>query len=314
LVYIRNKKVKGLDYGYLVQSKWDHENNTSKQVTIKYLGKTSDINPEDIPAEYRNDPKIIAFISTFGNTHKEKEKVIPKLQNEIFELCMQCNTDGLVNTYKEYSKLFNLVEFYDKLLKPVLYKIGDLWKQGKLDVATEHASTNTINSFVKVIEEQVSHKINTTTNVRTSICKIMICTPEGELHNVSCNLIESLLVSRGYKVYNISPSVPADSVITYIENIEPDIILISVTNRDNIKAAERLIKQIVLRFDNDDNQDNNKDNNKHNKIPIVVGGLAFSDYPENYLKEDEMVLMMQNASFEEIIKLIDFSTAKKTIR
>ena len=137
----------------------------------------------------------------------------------------------------------------------------------------------------------------------------MICTPEGELHNVSCNLIESLLVSRGYKVYNISPSVPADSVITCIENIEPDIILISVTNRDNIKAAERLIKQIVLRFDNDDNQDNNK----HNKIPIVVGGLAFSDYPENYLK-DEMVLMMQNASFEEIIKLIDFSTAKKTIR
>lgn len=310
MVYIRNKKVKGLDYGYLVQSKWDHKNNTSKQVTIKYLGKTSDINPEDIPAEYRNDPKIIAFISTFGNAHKEKEKVIPKLQNEIFELCMQCNTDGLVNTYKEYSKLFNLVEFYDKLLKPVLYKIGDLWKQGKLDVATEHASTNTINSFVKVIEEQVSHKINTTTNVRTSICKIMICTPEGELHNVSCNLIESLLVSRGYKVYNISPSVPADSVITYIENIEPDIILISVTNRDNIKAAERLIKQIVLRFDNDDNQDNNK----HNKIPIVVGGLAFSDYPENYLKEDEMVLMMQNASFEEIIKLIDFSTAKKTIR
>ena len=83
-----------------------------------------------------------------------------------------------------------------------------------------------------------------------------------------------------------------------------------MTNRDNIKAAERLIKQIVLRFDNDDNQDNNK----HNKIPIVVGGLAFSDYPENYLKEDEMVLMMQNASFEEIIKLIDFSTAKKTIR
>jgi hypothetical protein len=121
---------------------------------------------------------------------------------------LQCNTDGLVNTYKEYSKLFNLVEFYDKLVKPVLYKIGDLWKQGKLDVATKHASTNTINSFVKVIEEQVSHKINTRTNVakslsRSSICKIMICTPEGELHNVSCNMIESLLASRRYKVYNI---------------------------------------------------------------------------------------------------------------
>lgn len=112
-----------------------HNNNTSKQVTIKYFGKTSDINLE--ADEYRNDPKIIAFISAYAYAHKEKEKLIPKLQKEIFELCKKCNTDRLVNTYKEYSKLFNLVELYDKLLKPVLCKIGNLWKQGKLNVATE---------------------------------------------------------------------------------------------------------------------------------------------------------------------------------
>ena len=81
--------------------------------------------------------KIIAFISAYAYAHKEKEKLIPKLQKEIFELCKKCNTDRLVNTYKEYSKLFNLVELYDKLLKPVLCKIGNLWKQGKLNVATE---------------------------------------------------------------------------------------------------------------------------------------------------------------------------------
>lgn len=308
MVYIRNKKVKGLNYAYLVESKWDHKNNTSKQVTLKYLGKTSGIKPEDIPYEYRNDPKIIAFISAYGYANKEKEDLLPKLQKEIFELCVLYNVDGLVNIYKEYSKLFNLFDFYDKLLKPVLYKIGDLWEQGKLDIATEHTCTNTVNSFVKVIQEQLCHKIMTTTknvpkSLHSSRYKIMICTPEGELHNVSCNMIESLLVSRGYKVYNISPSVPADSIIKYIHNIELDIILISVTNSDNVKVAERLIKQILLKFD------------KNNKIPIIVGGLAFSDYlgikPENYLSlKGQEIILMQKASFQEIIKLIDFSISR----
>ena len=62
MVYIRNKKVKGIDYAYLVQSKWDSVNNTSKQVTLKYLGKTSNLSIEDIPDQYKNNPTIVEFV------------------------------------------------------------------------------------------------------------------------------------------------------------------------------------------------------------------------------------------------------------
>ena len=58
--------------------------------------------------------------------------------------------------------------------------------------------------------------------------------------------------------------------------------------------AERLIKQIPLKFD------------KHNKIPIIVGGLAFSDYlcsePKNYLSlKGQEIILMQKVSFQDII-------------
>jgi len=43
MVYIRSKKVKGIDYAYLVKSVWNKRKNTSNQQTIKYLGKASDI-------------------------------------------------------------------------------------------------------------------------------------------------------------------------------------------------------------------------------------------------------------------------------
>ena len=73
MVYIRNKKVKGIDYAYLVQSVWDPKRNISRQSTIKYLGKASEVTIQDIPEEYRNDTKILAFVSAFSSI-KKKEK------------------------------------------------------------------------------------------------------------------------------------------------------------------------------------------------------------------------------------------------
>ena len=78
MVYIRNKKVKGIDYAYLVQSIWDHRKNMSRQQTIKYLGKASDVAIEDIPEQYRSESKILTFISAFSSNQEEKKMLILK--------------------------------------------------------------------------------------------------------------------------------------------------------------------------------------------------------------------------------------------
>jgi methanogenic corrinoid protein MtbC1 len=54
----------------------------------------------------------------------------------------------------------------------------------------------------------------------------------------------SLLLKRGFKVYNISTSIPADYIIDYICDLQLDIIFISITLVENIGSAERLIQQI----------------------------------------------------------------------
>jgi len=58
MVYIRAKKIKSDQYLYLVKSVWDAKKNTSKQEIVKYLGKSSDVVNDDLPIDYRNDPKI----------------------------------------------------------------------------------------------------------------------------------------------------------------------------------------------------------------------------------------------------------------
>ena len=242
MVYIRSKKVKGIDYAYLVKSVWNKRKNTSNQQTIKYLGKASDIKIYDIPKEYNNDPKILAFISSYSKDRQQKDSLITKIREEIFKLLVECDVKGLIRIYEKYRRLIELSSFYDKLLKPVMYSIGDLWEQGKLDVATEHVCSNVTNNLIRSINERTD---KAKLNFRN---KILICTPEGELHNLACNMIESLLLTKGFQIYNISPSVPLDSIIRYVKNVRPDIILISVTLEENISVAERLINEIRSKF------------------------------------------------------------------
>src|SRR5918994_522434 len=290
MVYIRNKKVKGIDYAYLVQSVWDPKRNTSRQQTIKYLGKVSQVTIEDIPEEYRNDPKILTFISAFSSFREEKNILISRIREEMFLLLTDCNIGALTSLYEKYSKLFSLTEFYDTLFKPVMYRIGDLWEQGKLDVATEHASTNTAISLIKLITECITTK--TKTHRISSQYKAVICTPDGELHGLACNMIESLLLSKGFKVYNISTSIPTEYIVDYMRDLQPDIVFISITLAENIKPADRLIQQIHLKY--------------NNRLPVVVGGSAFNKIDKN--QESRInAFFMKSASFDDIMKLLKAS-------
>ena len=287
MVYIRNKQVKGINYAYLVQSVWDSHRNMSRQKIIKYLGNASQVTIEDIPEDYRSDSKILAFISAFSSYQEKNKILVSKIQEEMFTFLTDCNIGGLIELYEKYSKLFGLTEFYDRLLKPVMYRIGELWEQQKLDVATEHASTNTAISLIKVINERITARIRMSGISFQN--KTVICTPDGELHGLACNMIESLLLSKGFKVYNISTSIPTEYIMDFMHDLQPDIIFISITLAENIKPAERLIQKIHQKY--------------NNRLPVVVGGSAFNRIDQN--QESRInAFLMKNASFDDIMDLV----------
>jgi methanogenic corrinoid protein MtbC1 len=221
----------------------------------------------------------------------------------MFALLNDCNLNGIVDVYEKSSRLFGLTEFYDKLLKPVMYRIGDLWQKGQLDVATEHARTNTAIGLIKIINEQIitartkmTQQSSSSSFSSSSQYKAVICTPDGELHGLACNMIESLLLNKGFKVYNISTSIPTDEGIQYIRDVQPDIIFISITLAENIRSAERLIEQIHAKY--------------NNKLPVVVGGSAYNKV-EHYQNGTINAFLMKDASFHEIMNLINTSIISK---
>jgi cobalamin-dependent methionine synthase I len=119
---------------------------------------------------------------------------------------------------------------------------------------------------------------------------IFICTPNGEQHNLACNIMESVLIYKGYKVYNASPSLPADSVINSLKNFIPDAILISITLTDHLQTTRNLIRKIRAQLP---------------YLPIFVGGIAIN-HPNNSPE--------YNTAYTYVIKDMVLADAIKLIR
>ena len=159
MVYIRIKKVKNINYAYLVESKWNKEKRTSQQITRQYLGPLAQININKIPEEYRNESTIIKFLDSHDLNFEKSNELNKSLQDTLFEKLKNYELDDLINIYNEYTKsVYSLLDFYEKILIPVLYKIGDQWAKGEIDVATEHVCSNAAITLIDLINLQNLNK------------------------------------------------------------------------------------------------------------------------------------------------------------
>jgi methanogenic corrinoid protein MtbC1 len=232
---------------------------------------------DDIPLDYRNDPKILAVLASHNPKDiTKREESTKKSKQALYKKLTDGDIQSSVKIYEEYIKNFDPADFFDKILRPVMYKIGEDWADNTISIATEHVASNVAQTLVKIIMDKVSGSANKK--------KILVCVPLGEEHHLGCDVLETYLSIKGFKVYNIGTSIPTESILSFIEYNKPDIVLVSITLEDNISAGQRLVKKIKDQY----------------SIPILVGGFAFQS--EKTHKFNAKVI--QDVNLDEIPKII----------
>ena len=68
------------------------------------------------------------------HSNKEKEIRLYNVKEQIYKLLIDCDLNGFVSIYEKYSRLFGLDDLW-KATKTCYIDIGDLWAQGKIDIA-----------------------------------------------------------------------------------------------------------------------------------------------------------------------------------
>lgn len=248
MVYLRIKKGRDSEYIYLVKSVWDSKKRTSRQVIIKYLGRSDLVSEDDIPPEYKDKINISKILSARKNESYDDytERLYNTLTGGDLGGSMAIYNKAIVQWRK-----FDI--FFERVLRPVLYNIGQRWADGILDIATEHIASNTVQSMIRIIQSRSRRKPN---NI-----SVMLCMPVGEEHKIPCDILETFLISRGYTVYNLG-SMPATDLLRYIHRNTPDIVFITASLQDSVKPARNISMKITEQFG----------------IPSILGGYAFSEY------------------------------------
>ncbi|HJS65740.1 MAG TPA: MerR family transcriptional regulator [Nitrospiraceae bacterium] len=124
-------------------------------------------------------------------------------------------------------------EAVHRILLPLQRRVGELWHEGRLNVAVEHYVT-------KIIQQKLFSVMNQLP-VNEFGPRILIACPEGETHEIGAQAVAYIAAARGCHVYYLGPDLPSSDLVTFCETIKPDLVLLSLTD---IKPEAVMLQQL----------------------------------------------------------------------
>ena len=96
------------------------------------------------------------------------------------------------------------VGLMQKVIAPLLDRIGELWRSGDLPVAHEHMASSAIRSALGAMREGF--------DLPDSSARIVVTTPTGQLHEFGALLAGHAAGSEGWRVTYLGPNLPAAEI------------------------------------------------------------------------------------------------------
>lgn len=128
-------------------------------------------------------------------------------------------------------------EAVQRILLPLQRRVGDLWHEGKLNVAVEHYVT-------KLIQQKLFSVMNQLP-IHEAGPHVVVACPEGESHEVGAQAAAYLAAVRGCHVYYLGPNLPIAELAAFCERVKPDLVLLSLTGIASQEAASGLLEELA---------------------------------------------------------------------
>lgn len=175
-------------------------------------------------------------------------------------------------------------DIYEKIIKKSLYNIGALWESGKISVASEHLASAIVES---ILNEMYSGIISKTKNNKT----VIVASVENEAHQIGIKMVADIFEMHGWNALFLGANVPIKDLISFMENIKPDIIALSMSIYFHIPTLESTIKFIT---------------DINPSMKILVGGQGFrSGGKEMLMKYSNVYYLNDLYNLELFIKKYD---------
>ncbi|MFS0781034.1 B12-binding domain-containing protein [Bacillus sp. 1P06AnD] len=130
-----------------------------------------------------------------------------------------------------------IIDICEKIITPALRHIGLLWEQNKISVADEHVATAICDYILTRFHPDQLQK-----NEK----KALVLCLEGENHYIGAKMASLLFVENGWKTRYMGPNMPINYLLDYANQLEPDVICLSVTMAYHLPSLPSYISSLSL--------------------------------------------------------------------
>ena len=158
-------------------------------------------------------------------------------------------------------------EIYESLLKPAMYRIGELWDENKISVATEHMASAIVESLLNEIylSLTVSEK---------SDKKVIVTCLENEHHQIGARMVSDLFELKGWNVLFLGANTPKKDLLGFIHAIRPNLVCISLSIYFHLPTLQSTLEDIREQFSD---------------LSVLTGGQAFTRGGKESISQYEKV-------------------------
>lgn len=177
-----------------------------------------------------------------------------KEANEYSKILLENNRIKARNyVFDLFDKGVSIIDIYRYILRGGLRIIGYLWQTNKINIAKEHIATN----ITECIERELYFKA---VKKPSNGVKALIASIGNEKHYLGVKMISNILELNGFETYFLGETIPSSDLYEMINEIKPDVILISTTMAFNLNNLYKTIQFIKEKYN----------------TPIIVGGYALN--------------------------------------
>ncbi|HPE87129.1 MAG: cobalamin-dependent protein [Bacteroidales bacterium] len=166
----------------------------------------------------------------------------------------------------------SVTDIYEHIIKPALYRVGELWESNIITVAQEHIATAITEA---VMNQMLAFMITESTGNKT----ILLGCVENEYHQVGIKMVADLFEAQGWDTHFLGSNTPLNDLIQYAKKIDPAVFALSASIYFNLPVLLSMIEKIQNNFSD---------------ALILVGGQAFRHGGKNLLGTREKVLILHD--------------------
>jgi len=127
-------------------------------------------------------------------------------------------------------------EAVQRILLPLQRQVGELWHEGRVNIAVEHYVTKIVQQKLFAVMNQLP--------ANDFGPRVVIACPKGEYHEIGAQAVTYLAASRGCHVYYLGPNLPLTDLETLCDRVHPDLILLSLTESKPNEEATHLLHEL----------------------------------------------------------------------